>query len=86
MRIRVRGSRVYLIARRGPKGGKALLRVGGRKRVVRFYRRKEIDRVVVGSLAANPKRTTTVELTALGERGSKHGGRAVYVDAIGAVP
>ena len=66
MRIRVRGSRVYLIARRGPKGGKALLRVGGRKRVVRFYRRKEIDRVVVGSLAANPKRTTTVELTALG--------------------
>ena len=85
MRIKVRAGRVYLIGRRGPKGGRALLRVGRRKRTVSFYARKTIDRVVIASLAANPKRTSRVELRVLGQRSSKNGGRAAYVDAIGAV-
>ncbi len=86
MSLRVRGSRVYLIGRRDRNGGKALLRVGSRKRTVSFYSRKPVDRVVIASLRANAKRSTAVELQPLAKRASKNGGQSAYVDAIGAVP
>ena len=71
--FRFRGSRVFLVGRTGPRGGRALVKVGGRRRRVSFRSRRVRNRAVVFSARARGRRRLTltvlrgrVELDALG--------------------
>ena len=84
MRINFRGSRVYLVGRVGPKGGRALAIVNGKRRSISFYSRKTRYRRVVFSAPTSKRRTNTLQVTVLGRKGSrKSKGRLVEIDAVG---
>jgi hypothetical protein len=83
MRINFRGSNVYLVGRAGPKGGRALAILNGKRRLISFYSSKTRNRRVVFSRTAT-RRTNTLQVTVLGRRGSrKSKGNLVEIDAIG---
>jgi hypothetical protein len=73
--FRFRGSRVYLIGRTSRRGGKALVRVGRRRRVVSFRARRGHNRRVVISLRTRRRAVNRLRLTVLRGR--------VEVDAVG---
>ena len=80
MSFRFRGSRVLVIGRRSPTGGRALAIVDGRSRLISFRGRgrRVTDRAVIASLAAPGRRLHTLTLRSLG--------RGVDVDALGVAP
>ena len=73
--FRFRGDRMYLVGRVSRAGGRALVLVGGRRRVVSFASRRTGDRRVVLRMKTDGSRSTRVRLTVLSGR--------VEVDAIG---
>jgi hypothetical protein len=84
MRIRYRGSRMYLIGRKSRYGGKALVIVNGKRKRISFYSRKTLNRRVLFSMETPARRISSVRVVALGERGSrKSRGTRVEIDAIG---
>ena len=84
--MRVRGSRIYLVGRRSRRGGKALVRINGRRKTVSFYGRRTRNRVVVASLRGKRRGVNRVRITVLGRKGAKRSrGRRVEIDAIGAL-
>ena len=84
MRIRYRGSRLYLIGRKSSRGGKALVVVNGKRKRISFYSRKTRNRQVLFSMETSPGRITHVRVVALGQKGHrKSKGRNVEIDAIG---
>jgi hypothetical protein len=85
MRINFRGSRVYLVGRVGPNGGRAIAILNGKRKRISFYRSKARNRQVVFSATTRAnRRTNTLQVTVLGQRGSrKSKGRLVEIDAIG---
>nr|MDQ3935475.1 glycoside hydrolase [Actinomycetota bacterium] len=84
MRIRYRGSRLYLVGRKSRYGGKALVIVNGKRKRISFYSSKTRNRRVVFSMKTSPRRRTHVQVIALGQRGSsKSKGTRVEIDGIG---
>jgi hypothetical protein len=84
MRINFRGSRVYLVGRVGPSGGRAVAIVNGKRRRISFYSRKARNRHVVFSRSTPANRMNTLQVTVLGQKGSrKSKGSVVEIDAIG---
>jgi hypothetical protein len=79
LRLRVRGSRVYLVGRRGPLGGRARLVVDGRRRrTISFRARRTRERRVVAALRLRRGRHSIVVVHA------GPPGRVVALDAVGA--
>ncbi|HEX8051482.1 MAG TPA: sialidase family protein [Thermoleophilaceae bacterium] len=84
MRINFRGNRVYLIGRKGPRGGRALVILNGKRKQVSFYKSKTAERQVVYSASIAGSRTSTLQVVALGRKGSKKSkGTRVEIDAVG---
>jgi hypothetical protein len=84
MRINFRGNRVYLIGRKGPRGGRALVILNGKRKQVSFYRSKTAERQVVYSARIAGSRTSTLRVVALGRKGSrKSKGTLVEIDGVG---
>ena len=75
LRLRFRGSRVYLVGRRSRRGGRALVVLNGKRKRISFRARRTRNRVVVFSARARPKRANRLRLRVLRGR--------VEVDAIG---
>ena len=76
--IRFSGSRVLLIGRRLPKGGKMLVRVDGKGRRLRLRGRARHRRVLYGTIGLGD-RPHTLTMIALG-------GGPVEIDAVGVIP
>jgi hypothetical protein len=76
LRLRFRGRRVDLVGRRSPRGGRALLMLDGRRRVVTFRASRSEARAVIASLPVRGRGAHELRLVSLG------GGR-VEIDAIG---
>jgi hypothetical protein len=84
MRINFRGNRAYLVGRRGPSGGRAIVTLNGKRKRISFYSSKVRDRAVVYSAKLSAARGSTLTVTVLGQRGSrKSKGRLVEIDAVG---
>jgi hypothetical protein len=84
MRINFRGSRVYLVGRTGPRGGRALVILNGRRKQVSFYSKKTRNRRVVYSASTRGRRVSTLQVRALGRKGSRRSkGTVVEIDGIG---
>jgi hypothetical protein len=84
MRINFSGTTAYLVGRRGPNGGRALVTVDGKRKLISFYSRKARNRQVVFSTSTAAGRTSTMQVTVLGRKGSrKSKGNLVEIDAIG---
>ena len=84
MRINFRGTRVYLVGRRTRFGGKALVILNGKRKRVSFYSAKTRNRSVVFKASAPDGRVSTLQVVALGQRGSrKSRGTRVEIDGIG---
>ncbi|HEX8066560.1 MAG TPA: sialidase family protein [Thermoleophilaceae bacterium] len=85
LRMNFRGTRVYLVGRQTRFGGRALVRINGRRAgIVNFYSSKTRDRRVLLARTTPARRTNTVEVIALGQKGSrKSKGTRVEVDAVG---
>jgi hypothetical protein len=75
LRLRLRGDRVYLVARTSRRGGAARVTLGGVRRIVSFRSRRAANRRVVLALPASGAATTELRLTVLRGR--------VEIDAIG---
>jgi hypothetical protein len=76
LRLRFRGGRVDLVGRRSRRGGRALVILDGRRRVVSFRSRRTEPRAVVASLPVRGRGAHELRLVSLGR------GR-VEIDAIG---
>jgi hypothetical protein len=82
LRQRFRARRVYLIGRKSPKGGKAVVILNGRRRVVSFYAKRPRNRRVIVSMRAR-RRIDRLRVVNLGRRSKRSRGRRVEIDAIG---
>jgi hypothetical protein len=82
LRQNFRARRVYVIGRKSPRGGKALVILNGRRRVVDFYARRPRNRRVIASMRAR-RRVDTLRVVNLGRRNRRSRGRRVEIDAIG---
>lgn len=85
MVARFRGSRVYLIGRRGPFGGRAIVSVDGVRAYLNLYSRRPVNRSVIFTRATNPRtphRIALVTLPALRGHALRH---RVEVDGLGAL-
>ena len=83
MTFSFRGARrVYLVGRVGPRGGRALVVVDGRRRVASFYRRRPRSRMLVASLPTR-RRVSSITVVNLGRRAGRSRGTRVEIDAIG---
>ncbi|MGI8512465.1 MAG: CocE/NonD family hydrolase C-terminal non-catalytic domain-containing protein, partial [Solirubrobacteraceae bacterium] len=77
-----RGSRYYVVARRGPFGGRALVLVDGRRRgTIDLYAPRARERQVVASRAVNPRRLHRLTIVVLGSRDRRSRGTLVELDA-----
>jgi dienelactone hydrolase len=65
-RFRFRGDRVYLVGRKSRRGGRALVVLGRKRRVISFYSRRTLDRRVVWKARAGPRRSSRLRVVALG--------------------
>lgn len=79
------GSRVYLVGRRSPSGGRALVIADGRRHLVSFYSRRVQSRRLIVSLPTSRRSARNrLEVVNLGRRGARRStGTTVQVDAIG---
>jgi hypothetical protein len=73
--FRFRGDRLYLVGRRSRRGGKALVVLNGRRRVVSFRSRQTRNRAVIAQLRARRRGVNRLRLVVLRGR--------VEIDAIG---
>jgi dienelactone hydrolase len=85
MRFVFRGSRVWIIGRRSPQGGRALTLLDGRPRVIDFHARRARDRAVIASLAARGRGRHTLLVFPLGYL-SRTGRPLIELDALGVSP
>ncbi|HEX8646529.1 MAG TPA: sialidase family protein [Thermoleophilaceae bacterium] len=84
MRINFRGNRVYLVGRKGPSGGRALVILNGKRKRISFYSSKTRNRAVVYSSKLSAARGSTLTVISLGQKGSrKSKGRLVEIDGVG---
>ena len=80
MAFRFRGDRLYLVGRKSARGGKAVVTIDGRRRLVSFYSpRTRNRRFIVGPRLAK-KKVHSVRIVNLGR--GRHGTR-VEIDAFG---
>ena len=75
LRLRFRGTRVWLVGRRGPKGGRARVVIDGRARTVSFRARRTRARAILLELPLSGRGVHELRLVTLGGR--------VEIDAIG---
>jgi len=80
MAFRFRGDRLYLVGRKSAKGGKALVIIDGRRRLVSFYSRKTQNRRFIVGPRLSKKKVHSVRIVNLG-RGRR--GTLVEIDAFG---
>ncbi len=84
MRFRFRGDRLYIVGRVSPRGGKAMVVVNRRRRVISFYGRRTRNRRVVASFKAKRRGVSSARIVTLGRKGARRGrGRRVEIDALG---
>jgi hypothetical protein len=84
LRINFHGNRVYLVGRTGPNGGRAVAILNGRRKLISFYSAKTRNRAVVYSASMSAVTGSTLQVIALGQRGSKKSkGNLVEIDAVG---
>ena len=84
MRINFRGNRVYLVGRRGPSGGSAIVILNGKRKRISFYSAKTRNRAVLYSASLSAARSSTLTVVAEGWKGSrKSKGKLVEIDGIG---
>ena len=82
-RFRFRGDRVYLVGRKSRFGGKALVRLNRRRKVINFYSRRTRNRRVVWKARAKRRGVNRLRVVALGRRGSRRArGARVEIDGI----
>lgn len=77
-----RGSRVYLIGRRGPFGGRALVSVDGQRAFLNLYSRRPVNRAVIFTRAVNPRILHRIALVTLRPAVSARRNR-VEIDGLG---
>jgi dienelactone hydrolase len=85
MRFRFRGSRVWIVGRRSRQGGRALVLLDGRPRVIDFRGRRVRDRAVIASFRARGRGLHTLRLFPLGYL-SRTGRTLVEIDALAVSP
>ena len=82
--LRFRGDRLFVVGRTGRRGGKAGIRLNGRRRVVSFYSRRTRNRRVVAILRAKRRKVNRLQIVNLGKKGSRRArGTRVEIDALG---
>ncbi|MBA3305903.1 MAG: hypothetical protein H0U25_08265 [Thermoleophilaceae bacterium] len=82
--FRFSGDRLFIVGRTGRRGGRALVRLNGRRRVVSFYSRRTRNRKVVAILRAKRRGLNRVQIVNLGRKGSRRArGTRVEIDALG---
>lgn len=64
--LRFRGDRVYLVGRRSRSGGRALVVLNGRRRVISFYSARTLNRRVVWKAPAKRRGVNRLRVVALG--------------------
>jgi hypothetical protein len=81
---RFRGDRLFLVGRKSRRGGKALVVLNGRRRVINFYSRRTAHRRVVAILRGQSRGVNKFRIVNLGLKGSRKGrGTRVEIDALG---
>lgn len=77
-----RGSRVYLIGRRGPFGGRAIVSVDGRRAYLGLYSGRPADRSVIFTRATDPTKLHRITLVTLSAAAGHRTRNRVEVDGL----
>jgi len=84
MGFRFRGDRLFIVGRVSRRGGKAIVLVNRRRRVISFYAKRTRNRRVVASFKAKRSGVNTARIVTLGRRGARRArGTRVEIDALG---
>lgn len=79
-----RGDRLFIVGRTSSRGGKALVKLNGHRRVISFYSKRVRNRKVVAIMRTRRRRANRVRIVNLHRKGAKRGrGTRVEIDALG---
>lgn len=82
--FRFRGDRLYVVGRVSRRGGKALVVLNRRRRIISFFAKRTRARKVVAVFRARRKGMNSARIVTLGRKGSRNSrGKLVEIDALG---